>query len=141
MESVWRLALGDAKSLGQVFAGNIRSEVQQQLRPTLAKMSLHVVNTVCFEAERDISAELEFRAPVESGYTLAYSNAMHTVMENLREIFTVPKLALRLFPRVLQAYSELDQYLEELMKNKQRQLGKSKQMTEFSLLGEYWFLF
>jgi cytochrome P450 len=138
MRKTWDATVQDAQALGKVLSGNAGGPTQRQLRPTLAKLTLHVVNKVCFEADRDIVEELEFRPKAEQGHRLSYSNAMHTVMENLRELFAIPKPILNFgFKTARQAQMELDQYLEELIERKNDQLTNDNQVTDQGLLSTH----
>lgn len=138
MRKTWDVTVQDAQTLGTVLSRNTGAPTQRQLRPTLAKLTLHVVNNVCFETDRNIVEELEFRAKAEPGHLLSYSNAMHTVMENLRELFAIPKPILNFgFKAARQAHMELDQYLEELIERKHERLTNDNQGADQGLLSTY----
>lgn len=94
MQDVWLKSLGGAQAALKVLMRGNRSNSVQNLRPTLARLSLYLLNAVCFESCEDPIAELQDRGKPAPGHQLTYSQAMHTMLEYMPTIFLAPPLLL-----------------------------------------------
>ena len=89
MNQVWMTSLDSAKVLAGVLEGR-----NGQLRPLLARLTLHIVNTVCFESGHDCLDELQDRVYIPLGHNLSVSQAMSTVLDFLPTVFSTPAVIL-----------------------------------------------
>ena len=89
MNKVWMTSLGSAKVLAKLLEGR-----NEQLRPLLARSTLHIVNTICFESGHDCLDELQERVHIPNGHNLSMSQAMSTVLDFLPTIFSTPAFML-----------------------------------------------
>ena len=89
MSRVWESSLRSAGTLLEVVRGH-----NEELRPTLARMTLHLLNEICFESKRNCIDELQLRAPVPPGHDLSLSQAMAAMLEYLPTIFLTPPFVL-----------------------------------------------
>lgn len=86
---VWATSVAAASDLMQVA-----NEHSQDLRPLLAKLSLHVLNEVCFESTQDCLEVLEAREHLLPGHRLSYSHAMADILDHFPIVFLTPPLIL-----------------------------------------------
>ena len=89
MNQVWMTSLGSAKVLAGVLDGR-----NEQLRPLLARLTLHIVNTICFESGHDCLDELQDRVHIPPGHNLSVSQAMSIVLDFLPTVFSTPAVML-----------------------------------------------
>lgn len=93
MHQVWNNSIHGAECLLRVVTRH-NAPMVEQLRPVLARMTLHILNTTCFEHDQDCMADLEFREQIPEGHYLSYVQAMHSVLDNMANIFLTPALIL-----------------------------------------------
>ena len=62
----------------------------QDIRIFLARLSLHLLNAVCYDSGEDVAHELEDQGSVPRGYTFSFGKAMHTMLDNFPTIFFTP---------------------------------------------------
>ena len=80
--------------------------VLEDVRSTIARATLHVLNAVCFEKDdENLDRELQNEESVADGHELSYANAMLTLLEKFRIIFLTPPLILSMTG--LSTYSRL----------------------------------
>ena len=85
MQRVWESSVGGAGALLEVLRG-----YNEELRPTIARMTLHLLNKVCFESEKNCLDELNPQARPPSHHNLSLSQAMAVMLEYLPTIFLTP---------------------------------------------------
>ena len=85
MHRVWESSISSAEAFLEVVGGH-----NEELRPIIARMTLHLLSTVCFESKKKCIDELDFRMPAPSGHQLSYSHAMAATLEYLPTIFLTP---------------------------------------------------
>ncbi len=95
---VWTKSVAAASDLMQVA-----NEHSRDLRPSLARLSLHIVNEVCFESTQDCLEVLRAREHVPPRHQLSYSHAMADMLDHFPMVFLTPPLILGIlsFPSVL----------------------------------------
>ena len=89
MNRVWMTSLNSAEVLAGVLEG-----CNEKLRPLLARLTLHIVNTVCFESGHDCLDELQDRVHIPPGHNLSVAQAMSTVLDFLPTVFSTPAIIL-----------------------------------------------
>lgn len=94
IQDVWNKSLSGAEAVLKVLMGDKRSTPVRDLRPTFARLSLHLLKTVCFESHEDPVAELEDRGQLTSGHRLTSSQALYTVINHMPILFLIPRLLL-----------------------------------------------
>ena len=88
---VWTRSIRCAEGLCEVFS----QQVPRDLRSTLARATLHVLNATCFEKTDDeLIEELRFQERVPTGHEISYADAMSLVLDYFETIFLTPPLAL-----------------------------------------------
>ena len=73
---VWKESVAGAGSLMQVI-----NKHGQDLRQVLARLTLHLLNVVCYERPQQFSDVLHYREDVPAGHELGYSQAMAAFLE------------------------------------------------------------
>ncbi|MCJ1438187.1 hypothetical protein MMC27_007574 [Xylographa pallens] len=154
LEEVWTRSVSDADTLFQVLQPG-----DDELRPVLAKMTLHILNAVCFEDKSDLSKELQqSQVQPPPDHELSYSQAIHGVLDTFKTIFLLPKVILgteqypvtKFFPfcakslegispfeshkKAGQAYRELRKYMVELKNRKEATIQDANSGVKPSLL-------
>ena len=89
-QKVWSQSLTGGEELLKVFAKVQKHGHTADPRAPLARLSLFVLNCVCFESDQDCVKELEGRSPIPSGHVSSLSQAMHTVLDHVKIIYAVP---------------------------------------------------
>ncbi len=89
MYRVWEKSVSSAEALLHVIQGH-----NEELRPVLARMTLHLLNAVCFGCEQDCLDELQLRGHIPSGCKLSCSEAMAAMLEHLPTVFFTPSIVL-----------------------------------------------
>ncbi len=89
IQNVWTKSLEGGQAALEVLIGSRDHTCVKDLRSTLARLSLHLIRSICFESDEDIMDELQGRPHVPSGHTLSYSQAMHTMLEHFTTIFSI----------------------------------------------------
>jgi len=86
---VWTKSIAAASDLMQVA-----NEHSRDLRPLLARLSLLILNEVCFESTQDCLEVLRAREHVPPGQQLSYSHAMADMLDHFPIVFLTPHLIL-----------------------------------------------
>lgn len=125
------------KTLRRVFTQSIsgatrllevltRPNAHRHLRTLSAKLSLNILNQICFgnQNDSDLEKELKFQDNVPDGRTLSYSDALLGLLDNWTGILLVPYLLLRRSPfrshnHAFECYSELGSYMKQLRRDKE----------------------
>ena len=94
MRHVWDKSLDGALALSKVLFTKQEPSPIRGLRPILARLFLYLLNAVCFESLTEPVAELKDRGELLPGHQLAYSQAMHTILDHIPTIFLVHPLLL-----------------------------------------------
>ena len=81
MQDVWNKSLEGARIALMVLTRDKKSNIVRESRPTFARLSLYLLNAVCFESCEDPMAELEDCGQLPSGHQMTYSQAMHAVLK------------------------------------------------------------
>ncbi|MCJ1245731.1 hypothetical protein MMC30_002935 [Trapelia coarctata] len=131
MQQVWNTSVRAVSSMLEVVTGDQASMHNRNLRPLLAKMTLHIVNAVCFESDPNCLDELESRRAIPKGHELSYSQSIHTVLDNFATLFLIPRPILNNSPlhsqkNARQAYDELLKYMEDLRDQKKREIKQEQ---------------
>ena len=75
MQTVWTRSLGGGAALQNALVKSQRLG-HTEPRPFLARLSLFLLNSVCFESDLDCVEEIEGHSPIPSGHALGYSQAL-----------------------------------------------------------------
>ena len=94
MHNVWNKSLEGAQAALKVLTGDKKSNIVRKIRPTFARLSLYLLNAVCFESCEDPMAELQDRGRLPSGHQMTYSQVMHALLDFMPTIFLTPPLLL-----------------------------------------------
>jgi hypothetical protein len=94
MQQVWRNSVHGAALLLEVLTQGKAAEYHKDLRPILARLTLHLLNSVCFEKDKDCLDELQFSEEVLPGHEISYSAAMHKMLDHFGTIFFTPPFIL-----------------------------------------------
>ena len=94
MQDVWNKSLEGAQAALEVLTGNKESNIVWEIRPILARLSLYLLNAVCFERCEDPVLELQDLGQLSSGHQMTYSQAMHATLDYMPTIFLAPPLLL-----------------------------------------------
>jgi len=89
MKEVWTESVISASILMQVV-----NENTEELRPILARLTLYLLNVLCFEAPQNCLRTLRNQERSADGQTLGYSQAMATFLENFPIVSYTPSLLL-----------------------------------------------
>lgn len=91
MAKVWESAIDGAESVMKVFVKKQEeSAVLQDMRTVLARLSLHLLNAVCFGQDEDFLFELEGHEPKPKGHNLGFGQAMDKILDVMPVIFFTP---------------------------------------------------
>ncbi|KAM0794509.1 cytochrome P450 [Usnea florida] len=82
------------------------------------RLTLYLLNAVCFGSRQDLMAELIDSVHPSSGHQLTYSQAMHTLVDYMPTIFLVGPSLLKISPfkphkEAWQSYLELRKHMDE----------------------------
>lgn len=91
-QRVWTESVGSVNELSTEICGFGDSAVTD-LRPLLARLTLHIVNRIAFEKEETLCDELKVTNEAR-GQALTYFEAMSSVLNNFAAIFLTPSLIL-----------------------------------------------
>ncbi|KAF2198220.1 cytochrome P450 [Delitschia confertaspora ATCC 74209] len=143
MKQVWTESTKGAKVLLNVFADSHPDRTAfstSQMRAVISRLTLHILNSVCFEKRIDDEAlrkllKGEERAP--EGHVLTYSQAMHGVLDYFDVIFFTPRAILNHSPlkvhrKARQAFYELRKYIEDLRSIKEKEMQPRKEVKKDS---------
>ena len=90
MQNIWAQSLDGGQAALKVLIGNQKLGYVKELRPVFARLTLHLINSVCFELDKDCVGELEGRSLIPSGHSLRYSQALHTMIDHFKILFALP---------------------------------------------------
>ena len=85
MSQVWLKAVAGAGSLTQTINGH-----HEEVRPILTRLTLYVLNAVCFEDTQDCLTLLQDSGKGPSDHELTYNAAMGATLEHLITMFFTP---------------------------------------------------
>ena len=105
LQKVWSQSLAGGEALLEVLAEVQKHGHTVEMRTLLARLSLHVLNSVCFENDQDCVKELEGRSPVPSGHASSLSQAMLTMLDHVKIVYAVPWRVLSMLRIVLLLFS------------------------------------
>ena len=152
MHRVWDTSVSAAGSLLK-----LESRHRNEMRPVLARMTLHILNELCFEYELDSLYEYPGQQRIHSGHKMSYSQAMAETLEYLPTIFLTPPIILSENLHALgfyehadssdnsplpshrkarRAYNELRGYMAGLRDRKEKDIESNQSVVDSSLLGE-----
>lgn len=92
MHRVWNKSLNSTEVLCRVLmAGQTLDGFQGELRQVLARMTLDILNSVCFEGDDQNCLDvLRFQEQIPSDHQMSYFQAMHTMLDHFTTIFFTP---------------------------------------------------
>ena len=90
MQKIWAQSINGGEALLKVLLNSQSAGHTGEPQPLLARLSLHLLNSVCFESDHDCVEEIEGRSPIPSGHTLGYSQAMHAMLDHVKTIYAIP---------------------------------------------------
>lgn len=90
LQQVWSTSIISTEELLRVLSEVDASGCSQNLRRILARMTLHILNKVCFENNQDCSDALQSQEKIIPDHKLSYIEAMHLTLDHLATIFTTP---------------------------------------------------
>ena len=85
MDQVWLKAVAGAGTLTRFIEGR-----HEDVRPFLARLTLYVLNEVCFEDAQDCLTVLQDSGQKPPGHELSYSQAMGTLLDHFLTVFFTP---------------------------------------------------
>ena len=91
MQKIWTQSVSGGEALLKVLIKSQRPGCGGDPRPYLARLSLYLLNAVCFESQQDCVEELEGRSPIPFGHALGYSQAFHTMLGHIKTVYAVPR--------------------------------------------------
>lgn len=94
LQQVWSTSIMSTEELLRIFIEVDASGNNQTLRQIFARMTLHILNKVCFEGNQNCLDTLQSREKIFPGHKLSYSEAMHSTLDHLVTIFGTPSLIL-----------------------------------------------
>lgn len=94
LNQVWQKSISNTGTLLKVLLRDDAPGYNKELRPTLARLTLHLLNAVCYERDEDCLDELLFTEQVPPGHELSYSQAMHGVLDSFITIYATPRIIL-----------------------------------------------
>ena len=140
MQETWEKSTQSAQVALEVLTEDQISNPVRGLRQIFMRLSLYMLNAVCFEGREDLMAELTDSGHPPSGHQLTYSQAMHNLIDSMPTIFLVSlsllstlsdhhqRVRLLLIEKEIspfkahkkarQSYLELRKYMEELRDSK-----------------------
>lgn len=84
INTVWTKSVAAASDLVQVA-----NEHGRDLRPLLARLSLHILNEICFESTQDCLEVLRAREQLSPGHQLSYSHAIAYMLDHFPKVFLI----------------------------------------------------
>ncbi|KAI4264426.1 MAG: hypothetical protein L6R42_000462 [Xanthoria sp. 1 TBL-2021] len=136
-QRVWTESVGSVDDLLTEKFGFGDSAITD-LRPILARLTLHILNRIAFEKEETLREEL--KVPTKACiHDLGYFEAMSSVLDNFAAIFVTPCLILRYSPfqthkNAFEAYSRLRRHLKDLKHRKEAEEEMKRPKHDPSLL-------
>lgn len=94
MHKVWSTSIMSTEDLLKVLVEVDVSGCNRNLRRVLARMTLHVLNKVCFENNQTCLDTLQLQEKMGSNHKLTYTEAMHSTLDHFFTIFATPPLIL-----------------------------------------------
>lgn len=95
MQRVWKSTAQGAEAALRTIEDMQRDTGRVgDIRPVLARLSLHIVNAVCFNEVEDCECKIRDQVPVRKPHKLSYSQAMHRVLDHMPTIFFMPQTLL-----------------------------------------------
>lgn len=101
MQHLWNKSLEGAQAASKVLSKEKQPGPVLGLRPIFARLSLHLLNAVCFESCSEPVAELQDRGEPSPGHRLTFSQAVHTIIDHIPTISLLPPLFLSMSPNVV----------------------------------------
>lgn len=90
MQKIWAQSISGGEALLKVLVNSQSLGHTGEPRELLARLSLHLLNSVCFESDHDCVEEIEGRSSIPSGHALGYSQAMHGMLNHVKTVYAVP---------------------------------------------------
>ena len=98
MAKVWRESINSADAFGLGFIGPQEGLAKiDDLGPIIARMTLHIMNTTCFDHDGDCLAGLQDRETVSKDHKISYGRAMRSLIDHLQVFFITPRALLSPF--------------------------------------------
>lgn len=94
LAQVWKKSIEGAEMAMKVVFEGQAAERKIELRPVVARLSLYLLNAVCFGSDRDCLKELQDRGDISDGHRLSYCQAMHSMLDYFATVFFTPSLLL-----------------------------------------------
>ena len=137
MGRVFRESVSATESFIQVVAG-VQTPIENQLRPMLSKMALHVLGKTGFDREGSCLEELRFAEKPTEGHKLSFADTFLGIDQDLPLIALTPPFLLRSSPlqvhkRGWLLFTEMQKYLREAVIRK-RSSASWKDPSRKSLL-------
>ena len=89
MNEVWRRSAAGASALMQTMDASL-----DELRPALARLTLYLLNAICFEDEEDCLSVLKGREDVPLGLKMSYYQAMANMLDYFPVVSHTPSVIL-----------------------------------------------
>ena len=86
MAEMWRKTVLGANALMQTLGVS-----REELRPILARLTLYLLNNICFEGKEDCLESLTNREPVPAGHQMSYRQAMAEMLECFPVVSHTPR--------------------------------------------------
>lgn len=99
LRQVWSTSIMSTEKLLRILVKVDVSGCHQNLRQSLARMTLHILNKVCFENNQDCLDVLQLQEEISPGHELSYSEAMHCTLNHFDTIFGTPPFILSTLPK------------------------------------------
>jgi hypothetical protein len=93
MHVVWEKSIESTGVLLDVLE-ELHTSIDEQMRPILARLTLHILNAASFEDNTTCHDKLSFSDKPLPGFELSYTTALHAVLENFATIFLTPSILL-----------------------------------------------
>ena len=118
--------------------GSRTSPIDSELRPTLAKMALHILGRAAFEKQGSCTEELKFNEICPKDHKMSFADTLLGIDQDLPLIALTPPAILKYSPfqihkRGYLLYSEMRNYLNEAVEQK-RSSSERKDADSKSLL-------
>ena len=94
MQKIWTDSLDCGGIALKVLLKSQKFGGVEDLRAMLAKLTLYLINSVCFESNRDCTCELEEQSVIPPGHSLSYTEAIHTMLDYFPTVAFIPSLLL-----------------------------------------------
>lgn len=87
MRNVWAKTLESVQVALRVLETDSNTSCTQTLRPMCARLSLYVINAVCFDNRQDANTELHDGGFPLAGHKMTYSQAMHAILDHMPVVY------------------------------------------------------